>query len=225
MINGIRLKVCGLTSLTDAVMAANNGADHLGFIFYPKSPRYLSPVSYAAISSHLPMKSKVAVMVEPAAGELEEIKSLKFDFYQIHFAPGTPLGAVEQWSQAVGPERLWLAPKLPPGGDVDIALHALAGTLLFDTYRPGAYGGTGQTGDWPAFRRLSKEHPRMNWILAGGLGPDNVLAALAESGARFIDVNSGVESVPGIKSAEKIKRLCEALTGYKGAITRAPFPG
>ncbi|MFT3870965.1 MAG: phosphoribosylanthranilate isomerase [Nibricoccus sp.] len=223
MINGIRFKVCGLTSQTDAALAVGIGADYLGFIFYPKSPRYISVESYRTMMAHLPLKAKVAVMVEPTSEELEAIKPLGFDFFQFHFPHTTPLATIETWARAVSPEKLWLAPRVPPGGGLTPALYALAGTILFDTYRAGTYGGTGHVGDWPAFTRLSKEYPRINWILAGGLTPDNIVHALMETGARLIDVNSGVESVPGIKSAEKLKRLAEELGSYKGALTRAPF--
>lgn len=223
MINGIRFKVCGLTSQKDAALAEGSGADYLGFIFYPKSPRYISVESYRAMMAHLPLKPKVAVMVEPTSAELEAIKMLGFDYFQFHFPHTTPLATIESWSQMVSPEKLWLAPRVPPGGGLEPALYALAGTLLFDTYRAGTYGGTGQIGDWAAFKRLSKEYPRINWFLAGGLTPDNIVHALTETGARIIDVNSGVESVPGIKSAEKLKRLAEELGSYKGAITKPPF--
>jgi len=223
MINGIRFKVCGLTSQTDAVLADGIGADYLGFIFYPKSPRYISVESYRAMKAHMPLKPKVAVMVEPKSEELEAIRLLGFDYFQFHFPHTTPLATIESWARTVTPEKLWLAPRVPPGGELEPALYALAGTLLFDTYRAGAYGGTGHVGDWPAFKRLSREYPRINWILAGGLTPGNVVQALTETGAKIIDVNSGVESVPGIKSAEKLKRLAEELGGYKAAITRPPF--
>lgn len=223
MINGIRFKVCGLTSQTDAALAVSVGADYLGFIFYPKSPRYISVESYRTMMAHLPLKPKVAVMVEPTSEELAAIKAVGFDYFQFHFPHTTPLTTIESWSRMVTPEKLWLAPRVPPGGGLVPALYALAGTILFDTYRAGTYGGTGHVGDWPAYKRLSKEYPRINWILAGGLTPDNIVAALTETDARIIDVNSGVESVPGIKSSEKLKRLAEELSTYKGAITRPPF--
>lgn len=223
MINGIRFKVCGLTSQADAVLAESSGADYLGFIFYPKSPRYISIESYRAMMAHLPLKPKVAVMVEPTSEELAAITAQGFDYYQFHFPHTTPLATIEHWSQTVTPEKLWIAPRVPPGGGLEPALYALAGTILFDTYRAGTYGGTGQVGDWSAYKRLSKEYPRNNWILAGGLTPENIVPALTETGARIVDVNSGVESVPGIKSAEKLKRLAEALGSYKGASSRQPF--
>ena len=215
MINGVRFKVCGLTSLVDAGMADACGADFLGFIFYPKSPRYISLESYLSMAAHLPHKPRVAVTVEPSVEELVRLKGEGFDYFQLHFPLSTPLARVEAWATAVSPERLWLAPRVPPGEQIEPALYAFAGTFLFDTYQAGTYGGTGQAGDWQAFARLQDEHPRLNWILAGGLTAENILAALTVTNARMVDVNSGIESVPGIKSAEKLQRFCAALREVK----------
>ena len=223
MINGIRFKVCGLTSLMDAGLSDSAGADYLGFIFYNKSPRYVSIESYRAMAARLPRKPKVAVTVEPTLEDLTVLKALGFDFFQCHFPHTTPLSLVEKWSSAVTPEKLWLAPRVPPGEHLEPAIFSLAGTFLFDTFRAGTYGGTGQVGDWATFRWLAKEHPRINWILAGGLTPENVGSALKETGARVLDFNSGVESVPGIKSSEKLHRLTAALSSYKPAASRHPF--
>ncbi|MBK9989726.1 MAG: phosphoribosylanthranilate isomerase [Verrucomicrobia bacterium] len=223
MINGVRFKVCGLTSLADAAAADACGADYLGFIFYQKSPRYISLESYHAMSAHLPHKPRVAVTVEPTTEEIIRLKAEGFDFFQFHFPHDTELSRVEHWSELITPNKLWLAPRVPPGEHLEPAMLALANTFLYDTYRAGTYGGTGQAGDWTRYKQLQKDHPRINWILAGGLTPENAVAALTETGARTIDVNSGVESVPGIKSAEKLKRLAQVLSTYKGALSRSPF--
>ncbi len=211
MINGVRFKVCGLTSLVDAAMADAHGADYLGFIFYPKSARYISVESYHAMEAHLPRKPRVAVTVEPSVDDLARLKVEGFDFFQIHFPLTTSLARIEAWAAAVRPERLWLAPRVPPGERIEPALFAYASTFLFDTYQAGTYGGTGHTGDWPMFARLQEEHSRLNWILAGGLKAENIAAALTLTKARFVDLNSGIESVPGIKSAEKLQRFCDVL--------------
>src|SRR4051812_34810925 len=115
MINGVRLKVCGLTSLVDADAADAVGADYLGFIFFPKSPRFVSYPQYEAMQERLPPRKRVAVSVEPTSEELTKQLQHDFDFFQIHFNPGTPIERVSAWSQAVDPARLWLAPRLPPG--------------------------------------------------------------------------------------------------------------
>ncbi len=211
MIDGIRIKVCGLTSLVDAEFADKCGVDCLGFILYPKSPRYLALESFRAMAKRLPDRRKVAVTVEPTVAELHAVEKAKFDFFQIHFRHDLPIGTVAAWSKAVGTERLWLAPKLPPEIDVPAALLPLAKFFLLDTFHADKFGGTGATGDWAKFSRHQTAHPSKVWILSGGLNPDNIGGALRQSGARFVDVNSGVESAPGVKDQEKLKRFVIAV--------------
>ena len=210
MIGDLRLKVCGLTTAEDAAEAAGIGADYLGFILYPKSPRYLPLARFAELKPLLPALPKVAVMVSPSVEELEAARGAGFDFFQIHF-PGTDHAAARRGSDAVAPARLWLAPKLPPEVELDTSLLPLAGTWLLDAYRADSFGGTGHTGDWAKFRRYSEMHPGKTWVLAGGLSPENVAAAVSATGASTIDVNSGVESAPGRKDAAKLAALRAAL--------------
>lgn len=212
MIGDIHFKVCGLKRAEDAVLAAELGADFLGFIFYPKSPRHLAFEAYDALAASLPGgPRRVAVMVEPSVEELARAKGLRFDFFQIHARNDVPLEAVRGWSETVGAANLWLAPKLPPGAAFPAAWLDLAGTFLVDTFHAEGFGGSGRTGDWAGFAARAKTHPNKTWILAGGLGPDNVAAAIAASGARFVDLNSGVETHPGAKSPEKLRAVAAAL--------------
>jgi phosphoribosylanthranilate isomerase len=211
MIGNITLKVCGLTSAEDARAAVAAGADHLGFIFYPKSPRYLPLEKFKALQPGLPAATKVAVMVEPGLADLTGVLAAGFDRVQIHFKTSTPLVLVQEWSEFIGRERLWLAPKLPPGAEVSTMLLPLADAFLLDAYHEEKFGGTGQTGDWSAFTRQQRDHPGKTWILSGGLNPANVTAALAATGAKLIDVNSGVESAPGVKDHAKLLALRAAL--------------
>ncbi len=211
MINGVRLKVCGLTSLVDADAADAVGADYLGFIFYPKSPRGITLTQYAAMKDRLPPRKRVAVCVEPGEAELAALAAEDFDRFQIHFNVATPLPVVAAWSQRVGAERLWLAPKLPPSEDVRPEWLGLAGSFLLDTFHADKYGGTGETGDWGKFKRHRDAHGAKTWILSGGLKPDNVAAAVGATGAKFLDVNSGVEMAPGVKDPAKLKALVLAL--------------
>jgi phosphoribosylanthranilate isomerase len=204
MINGIRLKVCGLTSLVDAEMADRAGADYLGFVLYPKSPRAVTLEHYRAMAPRLPARRKVAVTVEPTGAELREIAAAGFDIVQVHFDGERFPEAVAEWAAEGGTERLWLAPRLTPGSDVPPAVLALANTFLFDAFVADQFGGSGKTADWTKFRRHGEAHPEKTWILAGGLGPDNVDVALKATGARFVDVNSGVEASPGVKDQAKL---------------------
>ena len=211
MIHGVRFKVCGLTSLVDAEAADAVGADYLGFILYPKSPRYVSFAQFAAMTPRLPPRKKVAVVVEPTAEALVEIKAAGFDYVQVHFSPTTSLVTVERWLEVIPRERLWLAPRVPPGQELDSSFIALVDHVLLDTYHPQAHGGTGQTGDWTSFKKLRVGFPHVNFILAGGLNPENIGAALATTGARWVDVNSGIESAPGVKDHSKLQAFVSAL--------------
>src|ERR1035437_7723177 len=122
MIDGIRLKVCGLTSLADAEFADRCGADCLGFIFFAKSPRHISLETFRAMATRLPERKKVAVTVEPTPDELAALTAAGFDFFQVHFRHDLAQSTVAGWSETVGVDRLWLAPKLPPDADVPAAL-------------------------------------------------------------------------------------------------------
>ncbi len=211
MINGIRIKVCGLTSLVDADAADAVGVDYLGFIFHPPSPRGVTPGQFQAMSERLPPRKRVAVCVEPAPERLAELLRLEVDRVQIHFAATTPLATLASWAEQAGRDRLWLAPKLPPGTDVQPEWLPLADTFLLDTFHPEKFGGTGETGDWPKFARHQLAHGDKTWILSGGLKPENIAAAVAATGANFVDVNSGVEQAPGVKSPARLKAFVTAL--------------
>jgi phosphoribosylanthranilate isomerase len=211
MTGGFQLKVCGLTSAADAAVAVQVGAEFLGFNFYPKSPRAVTMEAFRALADRLPPVAKVAICVEPSAQDLAALEGIGFQYFQIHFRPETPLAQIAAWSAQVGPERLWLAPKLPPGTEFAPAWLPLAQTFLLDTYDPEKFGGTGKTGDWTTFARIREAHPRHTWILSGGLNAGNIAEAVRQSGARFIDVNSGVETSPGVKDPGKLKAFVAAL--------------
>lgn len=211
MIDGIRFKVCGITSLVDAHLADRVGADYIAFNFYPKSPRFVSPTVFAAMAPNLPDRPKVAVFVEPSVEDLHQALALGFDRCQVHFGDAVPTETVRTWSHAVSPKRLWLAPKLPPGRDPVPEHLPLADTWLIDTFVADSFGGSGKLGDWPKFRRLRDAHPNKTWVLAGGLNPANIGAALESSDARFVDVNSGVETSPGVKDEAKLKAFVVAI--------------
>jgi len=218
MIDGIRIKVCGLTSLVDAECADNYGADFLGFVHYPASPRYVSLEQFRAMLPKLPERKKVAVMVEPGREELMNIREVGFDFFQIHFRVEHGARIAAEYISMLPSDRVWLAPKLPPETEVPAALLPLAKHFLLDTFHAEKFGGTGATGDWAKFARYRLAHPEKTWILSGGLNADNIGQALRASGARFVDVNSGVESAPGVKDHEKLKRFVVRL--HEAAIAK-----
>jgi phosphoribosylanthranilate isomerase len=217
MIEGIQVKICGLTSASDAAFADAGGADYLGFVLHPKSPRYISLDKFRSIEEKLPRCPKVAVVVEPQPGALTTMKEAGLERFQIHFRHDTSLRVIEAWAAEVGVDRLWLAPKLPSAIDVPDAWLKLTQCVLLDTFDETLFGGTGRTGDWPKFRRHREGHPDKTWILSGGLNPNNVGAAIAGTGARFVDVSSGVESAPGVKDHGR-------LTEFFAAVRRSAKP-
>jgi phosphoribosylanthranilate isomerase len=217
MISGRQLKICGLTDPADAAAAAASGADWLGFILHPGSPRRIALADYVAAADRWPALPRVAVAVEPSPDEVRAMRAAGFDRFQIHFRHDRPVAELAAWAEIVGPDRLWLAPKLPPEVEVAPAWLPLAGTFLLDTFHAG-FGGSGLTGDWVKFARHRRAHTGHGWILAGGLTADNVAEAVRQSGATWIDANSGVEASPGRKDPGKLAAFAGALR----ALPRVP---
>ena len=211
MINGIQVKVCGLTSVVDAEAAHTEGADFLGFILYPKSPRYLSLSAYKALAGNLPPAKKVAVTVEPSHDELKLLLDSGFDFVQLHFPNETSFFEAVLWAEIVPPDRLWMAPRVPPTKDIDPAFFPLADTFLFDSFHSDSFGGTGKTSNWQEFVSLRLKYTKIHWVLAGGLNSENIAAAIAATGTGFVDVNSGVEASPGVKDHAKLRAFVQAI--------------
>ncbi len=213
------VKICGLTRRQDAEEAARLGADHLGVIFYRKSPRCVNEAALPDLLAAIPKGRAVMVDVAPQPGTIALRKALGFACFQIHFdVTGTLPSALEGWAREAGQGALWLAPRLKPEDPLPEYVLELADTLVMDTYRPNVYGGTGETGEWERFNRLrrnlSGRRPDLRLALAGGLGPENVLTALRETGADLVDFNSGVEEAPGIKSAAKMAAALAAVAQY-----------
>lgn len=211
MYRPVQVKVCGLTREADVDQALEMGADFCGFIVYAKSPRGLSLERASELAARVPAGKRVLVDVETGAEELERFRGAGFDYFQIHAGMEVGLASLAAWSGLVGRERLWVAPRIPPGESFSEVVLEFADTVLLDAFHSNKYGGSGQTGDWAMFAGLRERLPQANWILAGGLGPGNVAEALAATGAERIDVNSGVESEPGLKNPEKLRELFRIL--------------
>ncbi len=202
-----RVKICGLTNAADAILAADLGAAYLGFIFFPKSPRFLSMETYRQLRDNTAGVSRVYVQVCPEVDELRAAVQEGFDFFQLHFRPDETADAarVDSWTEILGPERLWLAPRIAPGAAFPERFLNNAETFLIDTYSETRYGGTGETGDWGRFRQWAHAMPAKRWILSGGLKPENIGKALKETAARIVDASSGLEVSPGKKDPEKMR--------------------
>ncbi|MGB0413376.1 MAG: phosphoribosylanthranilate isomerase [Coraliomargarita sp.] len=206
-----KIKICGLTRDRDVQRILELGADYCGFIVYPKSPRGLDLAAASGLASQVPEGKRVVVDVEPSVEQLKTYQLAGFDYFQIHTRGAFDAARCAEWSGVVGPERLWLAPRLAPNEAFPSDCLKYARTILLDTYSKNQVGGTGQTGDWGQFAELSKAHPDTTWILAGGLSPENALDAIAQTGAEHLDFNSGVESAPGVKDHTTLEALFRAL--------------
>lgn len=210
MIGKARIKVCGITRAADAATALAHGADYLGVNCWPGSPRCVDAAARAQLLREIPKEKRVAVTVNPSVAEAVALLAEGFAVVQAHFDPAKTDCDPKALSAAVGPARLWLAPKLADGAAWPAELIPLAAGFVHDAHAKDAFGGTGKTSDWTRFAELRKRYPESQWLLAGGLGPDNIVAA-AGSGADFFDLNSGIELAPGLKSAEKLSAVAEAL--------------
>lgn len=208
-----KVKVCGVTRAEDAELALSLGADYIGVIVYEKSPRSAPLEKVPGLLKAIPKGKRVVVDVAPSAERLERIFSLGFDAAQIHFDLDLPMGSVAAWSALTGPQALWLAPRLPDSEpDFPQVLMEFADTILIDAFDQHAYGGTGRAGaNWQRYLDYTLFYQHKNWILAGGLSPENIREALDFTQAAMVDVNSGVEASPGIKDPEKLREFFEVV--------------
>jgi phosphoribosylanthranilate isomerase len=200
------IKVCGMTRPEDVEFCDTLGIDLVGFIFHPGSPRNVTPEWTAR---QRPLRAlKTGVFVRQSVEEIAKIARLaKLDLLQLHG------GQTPEECRALGPERvikaLW--PQNYQSVELlaaDIKLFApLCRAILLDSGTSG--GGHGKSLDPKSLRGLNAAHP---WYLAGGLGPHN-LETMKTTGAAGFDLNSGVESAPGIKDFDKIRRAFNILRG------------
>ena len=215
MIGGVRIKVCGITHAADAAMALRAGADYLGVNCWDGSPRFVPAERRAELLREIPAGSRVAVTVNASPQEAEGLIKEGFALIQVHYDPTSEACDPATLSRRVGKGRLWLAPRLTDGSPWPEGLHELASGFVHDAHAKGAFGGTGRRSDWARFTTLCRSHPGKLWILAGGLSPENVLEAMRETHAPCLDLNSGVELLPGLKSAVKMHEVRQALHNYR----------
>jgi len=206
-----KVKVCGITREEDAKLSISLGATYLGFILYEKSLRAVGIEQFKAMNGKIPNGFRVVVDVHPTLETIGEYVNAGFDFFQIHISEIHDDVYLNALSEAVGFDRLWLAPKLPSGTIFPESLFQYANIFHMDTYEEDAFGGTGKVGDWKGFNQLRSDYPQISWILAGGLNPDNINNAVRETMPDTVDLSSGLEASPGIKSPEKLKLFFENL--------------
>ncbi len=194
----VRVKICGITQADDAAIACDAGADALGFNFFRGSRRYVEPATAAAIVRDLVGRAcMVGVFVDAARDEVERIADLVgLDALQFHGDENPQY--CEGWSR-----KVIKAVRIQDAGSVAHARRYATEFVLADAYTPGEHGGTGQTFAWD----LLSDFDRSRLVLAGGLTPDNVGRAIREVRPYAVDVASGVESAPGRKDADKVRRF------------------
>ncbi len=192
-----RIKICGITRIEDALTATRLGADAIGFIFWPKSARFISPAKAREIVDELPpFVSAVGVYVDPEEGWVEESSNIaRLSLLQFHgdespeFCDQFSLPYIKALRVREGMDLLQYEDR-----------YSSARGLLLDTYTEGMPGGTGDTFNWD----LIPQGLTVPLILSGGLHPGNVTMAIKRVQPWAVDVSSGVESAKGIKDAEKI---------------------
>jgi len=200
----IEIKICGITNFGDAFAVAKSGADALGFIFYPKSPRYVSPEEARKIIKNLPGEiTRVGVFVNHRAEELKEIiEFCGLNLVQLH-GDETP-GYCRQLPASIVIKAF--SPKTE--NDLQVLKDYQVKAILVDTHDPKLYGGTGETSNWELASKIKESHPL---ILSGGLNIDNIIEAIETVHPDAVDINSGVEVSPGKKDHNKVSEIIKIV--------------
>lgn len=200
------IKICGLTRADDAIAAADLGADYLGFIFVPSTPRFVTPEAAAEIAARVRDRRErppkfVGVFRDASADYIREVVStVGLDLVQLH---GSEEDEELKYLGIPAVKTFRVGETLP-----DTTGFPSAGMFLFDTFDARRAGGTGRCFDWSLLALYGRQKP---FFLSGGLTPENVAAAVSLVRPDAIDVASGVESQPGIKDREKLELLFERV--------------
>lgn len=199
-----RVKICGITREEDALAAVAAGADAIGLVFYPPSPRHVTLEQAAAITRRLPpFVTVVGLFVNADAETIRaSVAAGRVGLIQFHG---------QECPDYCGQHGLPWIKALRMKDDLDLdraaADYAAAAALLLDAYRPGVPGGTGETFDWQRIPPQLAERV----VLAGGLNPDNVTEAVRRVRPYAVDVSGGVEAQPGIKDAARIAQFIRGV--------------
>ena len=202
-------KVCGMTRVTDALHAAQHGATALGFVFWPRSPRYIDPWRAASIINELPgTVTAVGVFVNQPIDDIQRIVVTSgVTAIQLHGDEPPAYAGALGWP-------VWRAVAVQHANDT-LPCWPASTTILLDAHDAIRRGGTGRTIDWHAAARVAATR---RVVLAGGLTPDNVQDAIETVRPEGVDVSSGVEDAPGVKNPEKVAQFLErartALNAY-----------
>jgi phosphoribosylanthranilate isomerase len=207
----VQVKICGLSTPETLDAALEHGASHVGFVFFAKSPRNVTPERVAALASQISGRAKiVGLFVDPDPDSIARVRQhVALDVIQLH---GDETPALASRLRADTGLEIWKA--LPVRTRADLATAAAfrgaASLILYDAKPPAGSdlpGGNGLRFDWELLR--GHTHP-LPWALSGGLDADNLTEAVRVTGATLLDVSSGVESAPGIKDVDKIAAFLQA---------------
>lgn len=213
------VKICGIRTLEEARAALAAGADLLGFNFYPPSPRYVAPEDCARILKELPGQGSwqaVGIFVNAPPHRITAVMET-CGLALAQLSGDEPVEELDCLNgrayKAIRPRAREEARRLAARFSPPKAAPQSAGpALLLDAFRPGEYGGTGQTGDWELAAGLAPDFPL---LLAGGLHPGNVAQALAQVRPWGVDAASGVEAAPGVKDPLKMAAFVEAVRKFE----------
>ncbi|WP_180089810.1 phosphoribosylanthranilate isomerase [Acinetobacter sp. YH12219] len=204
-----RAKICGITRIDDIQSVVHAGADAIGFVFFPPSPRSVTAVQAAELIQHVPpYVQTVGLFVNASAADIQNILKISpVDILQFHGDESPE--QCQTIAQTVG-RRWYKAIQVKPDLDVISKIQAFqeagASAVLLDAWHPELKGGTGHSFDWAQFPKLD-----IPLILAGGLKPDNIEEAIQTTGAYAVDVSGGVESAKGIKDQQLIERFMQGV--------------
>jgi phosphoribosylanthranilate isomerase len=199
----VKVKICGITSLEDALIAVETGADALGFVFYPASPRHVSPEQAAEIIQNLPpFVQTVGLFVNEAVATVNATADLcGLDVVQLHGEePPAYCDTIRR--------RVIKAFRVKDITTLDSLQDYHVSGYLLDAWFPAAHGGTGKTFNWDIAAEAVQRGRCI--ILAGGLTPDNIAESIRLVHPYAVDVSSGVESAPGRKDAARVKCFVES---------------
>lgn len=209
-----RLKVCGVTRIQDADVAASLGVDYLGLNFFKGSKRYVAPANAKQIVDAVGARVQcVGLFVDAKAEDIRQVaQSTGIQIVQLHgdeppamAAELAPLKVIRVFRWRSADES---APLIRRHLDIARSTGVLPFALLIDSFSEGSFGGTGRRFDWSTFDPTTIPLP---YLLAGGLDPDNVAEAIATLRPWGVDVASGVESSPGIKDVAKLRSFVNAV--------------
>ena len=204
--NKLFVKICGITRLEDAMFATANGAGAVGFIAYPKSPRYVTPEQVSRIAGSLKAGiRKVAVFVNPGLDEINAYIAAGADVIQLHG------DETAEFAEKIAEfAEVWKALRLKTEDEALNFRKFPASKFLLDAFSEKEYGGTGRKADWN-IAKFAVETSSVPIILAGGLNPANIAEAVNSVNPFGVDISSGVESSPGIKDLGKLSKLFEEI--------------